>query len=103
MTTARMTVSCPVCKQSVRYMPYLTTKPTVIGGPRYCTYCGHDGVGVTQDHALDTDEVLAESYDMTVQRFRKVYELWLLIAADKTFSQFVAEVNRAALAKRTNS
>lgn len=102
MTTARMTVTCPECKQSVRYMPYLEQKPLVIGGPRYCTYCGHTPVGVTQDHALDTDEVLAESYDMTITRFRKVYELWLLIAADKTFSQFVEEVNRAALAKRTS-
>lgn len=104
MTTVRMTVSCPLCKMTTRIHADLERKPTVIGGPQYCMYCGHKGVGVSNDIDLTTDEVLAESYDMSLTRFRKVYELWLLLVqtndAPRQLSMFIEEVNRAALAKQ---
>lgn len=72
----RITVKCTACHSLFRLQRSI--KAVTCTPPRYCVYCGSTQVGVTQDHELDADEVLAEGFGLTVENFRKVYEVWHL-------------------------
>jgi len=97
---ARLTITCATCKSVWRVQR--SSKAVTYGPPSYCMTCGNPTVSITQDSDLDCDEVLAESFNLSITNFNKLYELWQLNFTDKYphMVDFVAKVKENTARKK---
>jgi hypothetical protein len=70
----RITVSCADCHTTFRIQRSL--KPIAFKQPTHCLDCGSTHVGIVQDHELDCDECMAEHFNLTLTKYKQVYDVW---------------------------
>lgn len=91
---AALTFKCLECKSAWRF---IRTLGTVLGPPQYCIFCGVKGkVGLFFSEEETYDEVMANSYGLSVNRFRKIYKVWSLIGDSSVrLTDFIEKVKEA--------
>lgn len=94
LAVSRVTLTCNSCKSQFRFERTGLRTSTWI--PDFCPHCGTKGVVTTLDAERDYWEILAESYGLTVELTKGLYEIWDP-NMDQNFGDFVrkelAEVN----------